>query len=80
MGLSEVNMAVNQMDQVTQRNAAMVEETNAASGTLTTEVERLRSLVGQFQLLNADLIGTHLEASADVQVRRPKLAYSRKPY
>jgi methyl-accepting chemotaxis protein len=34
IGLSEVNSAVNQMDQVTQQNAAMVEETNAASATL----------------------------------------------
>jgi methyl-accepting chemotaxis protein len=33
-GLSEVNTAVNQMDQVTQQNAAMVEETAAVSGQL----------------------------------------------
>ncbi|MBD8555923.1 MCP four helix bundle domain-containing protein [Rhizobium sp. CFBP 8762] len=50
VGLSEVNTAVNQMDQVTQQNAAMVEETNAASVTLATEAKRLRELVGQFQL------------------------------
>jgi methyl-accepting chemotaxis protein len=49
-GLSEVNMAVNQMDQVTQKNAAMVEESNAASATLASEVSRLRSLVSQFRL------------------------------
>ena len=30
VGLAEVNTAVNQMDQVTQQNAAMVEEANAA--------------------------------------------------
>jgi methyl-accepting chemotaxis protein len=30
-GLGEVNTAVNQMDQVTQQNAAMVEEANAAT-------------------------------------------------
>jgi methyl-accepting chemotaxis protein len=32
-----VNTAVNDMDQVTQKNAAMVEETNAASASLTSE-------------------------------------------
>jgi methyl-accepting chemotaxis protein len=50
VGLSEVNNAVNQMDQVTQQNAAMVEEANAAGATLATEAGRLRELVAQFQL------------------------------
>ncbi len=49
VGLSEVNTAVNQMDQVTQQNAAMVEETNAAGATLAMEATRLKELVGQFQ-------------------------------
>ncbi len=50
VGLAEVNTAVNQMDQVTQRNAAMVEETNAASATLVNEASRLRDLISQFVL------------------------------
>jgi methyl-accepting chemotaxis protein len=49
-GLSEVNTSVNQMDQVTQQNAAMVEETSAASATLATESSRLRELVQRFDL------------------------------
>lgn len=51
-GLSEVNTAVNQMDQVTQQNAAMVEETNAASATLAQETARLRRLIDDFHLGN----------------------------
>ena len=50
VGLAEVNAAVNQMDQVTQQNAAMVEEANAAGATLATEAGRLRTLISQFQL------------------------------
>jgi methyl-accepting chemotaxis protein len=53
VGLSEVNTAVNQMDQVTQQNAAMVEEANAAGATLANEAARLRELIGQFQLNEA---------------------------
>jgi PAS domain S-box-containing protein len=49
-GLSEVNSAVNQMDQVTQQNAAMVEESNAASATLANETERLRQFIARFNL------------------------------
>jgi methyl-accepting chemotaxis protein len=49
-GLSEVNAAVNQMDQTTQQNAAMVEEANAASATLAQETVNLRQLIARFQL------------------------------
>ncbi|MNS46888.1 Methyl-accepting chemotaxis protein I [compost metagenome] len=48
-GLSQVNQAVNQMDQVTQQNAAMVEQTTAAAANLKTEAEGLAGLVGRFQ-------------------------------
>lgn len=50
VGLSEVNTAVNQMDQVTQKNAAMVEEANAASASLAHESANLRDLVSHFKL------------------------------
>ena len=49
VGLSEINSAVGQMDQVTQQNAAMVEETNAASPTLASDAENLGRLVSQFK-------------------------------
>jgi methyl-accepting chemotaxis protein len=49
-GLSEVNKAVNNMDQATQQNAAMVEEMNAAGAGLATESNRLRELLSNFQL------------------------------
>ncbi|MFD1745437.1 methyl-accepting chemotaxis protein [Rhizobium helianthi] len=54
VGLAEVNTAVNQMDQVTQQNAAMVEESNAASATLASEVRRLRDIISQFDVGNSD--------------------------
>jgi methyl-accepting chemotaxis protein len=48
-GLAEVNTAMNQMDQVTQQNAAMVEQSTAASHALAGEATELARLVGQFQ-------------------------------
>jgi methyl-accepting chemotaxis protein len=51
-GLSEVNVAVNQMDNVTQQNAAMVEETSATTYRLAIEAEALGRLVARFQLRN----------------------------
>jgi methyl-accepting chemotaxis protein len=49
-GLAEVNTAINQMDQVTQKNAAMVEESTAASYSLSQDSEQLSNLVGQFRV------------------------------
>src|SRR6202034_1959732 len=47
-GLGEVNAAVNQMDQVTQQNAAMVEQATAASHGLSGEAQELALRVGKF--------------------------------
>ena len=49
-GLNEVNAAVNQMDQVTQQNAAMVEQSTAASHALASECDALNQLVCGFRL------------------------------
>ncbi|MFB9947860.1 methyl-accepting chemotaxis protein [Rhizobium puerariae] len=48
-GLKEISNAVNSMDQNTQQNAAMVEETTAASHSLAREAETLRNLLARFR-------------------------------
>ncbi|MCB5201433.1 methyl-accepting chemotaxis protein [Neorhizobium sp. T786] len=53
-GLQEVNTAVNQMDQVTQQNAAMVEETSAATQKLSAEATSLFTMVSQFNIGSAE--------------------------
>jgi methyl-accepting chemotaxis protein len=49
-GLAQVNTAVNQMDQTTQQNAAMVEESTAASRSLAQEAEELARLMRAFKV------------------------------
>ena len=49
-GLDQVNTAVIQMDKVTQQNAAMVEESTAASKNLAHETEQLARLVARFRV------------------------------
>ena len=48
--LQEINSSVNNMDQMTQQNAAMVEETTAASQTLAEQSLHLQSLLSAFRL------------------------------
>jgi methyl-accepting chemotaxis protein len=49
-GLAEINVGVAQLDQVTQQNAAMVEESTAASQSMNQEASGLSELVAQFQV------------------------------
>ena len=49
-GLGQINQAVVQMDEVTQQNAALVEEATAASQSLESEAGRLLDIVSVFRL------------------------------
>ncbi|MGY5777759.1 methyl-accepting chemotaxis protein [Rhizobium sp. LEGMi135b] len=53
-GLQEINTAVNSMDRGTQQNAAMVEESTAASHSLATEAASLSNLLAQFHTDGGD--------------------------
>lgn len=49
-GLAQVNIAVAEMDKMTQQNAAMVEQSTAAARSLANEATQLAQLVSQFRL------------------------------
>ncbi len=68
-GLAEVNSAVNHMDQTTQQNAAMVEESTAASAALANEAQTLRSLISKFSF--GDI---RVSASPSVMLRQTAAA------
>jgi methyl-accepting chemotaxis protein len=53
-GIEQINLAVSQMDEVTQQNAALVEEAAAAAMSLLTQAEKLQETVNQYQLLDTD--------------------------
>lgn len=49
-GISQVSVAVSQMDGVTQNNAALVEESSSASQSLSEQAHALRSMVDSFRV------------------------------
>ena len=72
--LSEVNTAVNKMDKVTQQNAAMVEQSTAASRSLTQDAGDLVRLVGHFNTGDSaaadtqnNMSGAHSQSSMETQ-------------
>jgi len=56
-GIQEVSVAVNQMDEMTQQNAALVEEAAAAAESLQSQADELTRQVAQFSLQD-DAAGT----------------------
>ena len=49
-GIAQINQAVTQLDGVTQQNAALVEETSAASSSLQEQAQELAALAASFKL------------------------------
>jgi len=49
-GIAQVNQAVSQLDQTTQANAALVEESTAAAGSLRLQAQKLQESVASFTL------------------------------
>jgi len=52
-GLAEINATFTEMDQVTQQNAAMVEQSTASTQTLAQETEALNQSVARFKISEA---------------------------
>ncbi|MBX4889167.1 methyl-accepting chemotaxis protein [Rhizobium bangladeshense] len=74
VGLKEINQAMNQMDQVTQQNAAMVEEATAASVALNDEAQTLKALATRFRVSGS--ANAAALASMARQMRAPAAATS----
>ncbi|WP_051439029.1 methyl-accepting chemotaxis protein [Ciceribacter selenitireducens] len=63
VALAEITASIGQLDQITQQNASMVEETNAASVTLALEATKLRGQLAAFRTGGAEFIGLPLRSA-----------------
>ncbi|PXW28644.1 methyl-accepting chemotaxis protein [Paraburkholderia caballeronis] len=74
-GIGQVNLAITQMDEVVQQNAALVEEAAAAAGALESQAKELKSSVSMFRLAASHEAGS----AAVAQPRTKPAAPARKP-
>ena len=77
-GIQGINTAVSQMEQTTQQNAAMVEETNAISQMLAQESDGLSSNVEQFKLAKDVDAGANFTSPARRLVNQVRSAFAGK--
>jgi methyl-accepting chemotaxis protein len=75
-GIGQVNTSVVQLDQMTQQNAALVEQSAAAAESLREQAQRLAQVVGTFKLSNERAIASarHDEPVPSPSPSRPKVA------
>jgi len=66
-GLEEVNGAVVNMDEMTQRNGALVEETNASAQAMADQARQLAELVGHFRVEGGSAAMAHAEDRAEAE-------------
>jgi len=66
-GIEQVNVAVTRMDDVTQQNAALVEQASAATSAMADQARRLREGVSVFRVGHGDArdAGESSDAQAD---------------
>jgi methyl-accepting chemotaxis protein len=79
VGLAEISTAVNVLDQGTQQNAAMVEQSTAASHSLAKEAGALNKLLMQFRLggmPNAEVAVTRAHSPANALLKRVAGAFA----
>ncbi|SHH04382.1 methyl-accepting chemotaxis protein [Massilia sp. CF038] len=73
MGIEQINSAVSQMDEVTQQNAALVEEAAAAAGSMQEQAATLAEVVSIFKL------GNERTAATTAPSARAKVTPMRRP-
>ncbi|AJG24506.1 methyl-accepting chemotaxis protein [Cupriavidus basilensis] len=73
-GIEQVNQAISQMDQVTQQNAAMVEQAASASRALQEQGQELNEAVAFFRLPGAGGAGRPHAPASDREARRQRSA------
>jgi methyl-accepting chemotaxis protein len=66
-GISQVGEAVRQLDQMTQQNAALVEQSAAAAASLNDQADKLAEVVSQFKLRQQDLSGERTQKNNQTQ-------------
>ena len=79
LGVSQVGEAVTQMDQVTQQNAALVEEMAAAASSLNSQAHELVQTVAIFKLPGAQGSGFVMRSAAAGSARAPFAASQPRP-
>ncbi|KXK50204.1 MAG: chemotaxis transducer [Nitrosomonas europaea] len=73
LGIEQVNQAISQMDEITQQNAALVEEAAAASESMREQAEQLSRAVAAFKLEHG-MAAAHTDNPPSVERRSPNRA------
>jgi len=78
LGIEQVGRAIMQMDELTQQNAALVEQATAASQNMTTEASALNEMMGRYDLAGVAPAGGSLGAVTSAKELAPEIRVERR--
>jgi methyl-accepting chemotaxis protein len=78
-GIDEINTAITQMDEVTQQNAALVEENTAAATSMVDQAHALEQLMSFFTLNDGDSVAEKSVSSMHTESRMKPVSHAAKP-
>ena len=78
-GVTQINQAIAQLDQMTQQNAALVEESAAAASSMSDQAARLSEVVKVFRLDQQDVAHTHIQQLSAADLHRKSASAAAKP-
>ncbi len=78
-GINQVNQAVGNLDQMTQQNAALVEESAAAAAALRDQAQRLAEVVSIFNVGHSGVAAPAHSAASTAVTRKPAPQLAAKP-
>ncbi|HJV84089.1 MAG TPA: methyl-accepting chemotaxis protein [Noviherbaspirillum sp.] len=67
-GIDQVNQAICQMDEITQKNAALVEQAAAAAGAMKSQSDHLRKVVSTFKLISDHTPADNIPVSSTLRL------------
>ena len=78
-GIGQVNQAVANLDQMTQQNAALVEEASAAAGSMSEQAQRLAQVVSVFNVGTGSSASVKRPAPAPIPTPAPRASTAATP-
>ena len=81
-GIEQVNRAVMQMDELTQQNAALVEEATAASQAMAEQVRGLNEMLARYQVAEGGSSGSYMSSAhaSGTEATRPERRGATRPW
>jgi len=77
-GMDQINIAITEMDSMTQQNAALVEQTASASEEMANQAQELLDSMGRFSISDATQSSVYSERHREIRLRTASIEHKER--